>query len=150
VARLVEESFIADLLGFPTDCWIARELIPTKAAFYAFRGNMPIVKERRYFVQDGKVVCHHPYWPAEAIENRVTNCVCNSNWVKLLYDINKETDYEIDLLSRLSGEVGDTIRGEWSIDWLWSESLGKWFLIDMADANQSYHWAGCSENSGVL
>lgn len=140
VIRLVEESALADMLGFPTDCWIVREIIPTSATFTAFRGDMPIVKERRYFVQDDKVICHHPYWPSTVFnETRVSI----EDWKKHLDIINLESNDEIRLLSNLSSKVGAAVTGAWSIDWLWSEQRGQWFLIDMAEAKSSYHWPGC-------
>ena len=143
VTHLVEESAIADIMGFPTDCWIARELIPTQAAFRAFRGDMPIVKERRYFVQDAQVMCHHPYWPMEAF--LLGDLACEvPNWKELLAEMNVEDVVEVGLLSELSSKVGAALGGAWSIDWLWSQERNKWFLTDMADAAQSYHWPGCS------
>jgi len=139
VARLVEESVMADIMGFPTDCWIARKLIPTKPAFHAFYGDMPIVKERRYFVQDDQVVCHHPYWPSEVFyDTKVSTQI----WFDNLCYMNVEPPYEVDWLSELSRKVGKAIGGAWSIDWLQDENY-KWHLIDMADAAQSYHWPGC-------
>jgi hypothetical protein len=140
VTHLVEESAMADIMGFPTDYWIARKFIPTKAAFSAFRGKMPIVKERRYFVQDARVVCHHPYWPAEAF----ISCKV-PGWEELLAEMSVETEGEVELLSGFSSEVGAVIGGEWSIDWLWSEDECKWYLIDMAEADVSYHWEGCNK-----
>lgn len=142
IKELITESFIADLHGFPTDMWIARKMIPTTPAFYAFRGEMPIVKERRYFVQDGKVVCHHPYWPMQAF--LIGDLACEyPHWEKLLDEMNKESDPEVALLSGLSSQVGAAIGGSWSIDWLWSEQEGNWYLIDMAEADVSYHWPEC-------
>lgn len=142
VTHLVEESAMADIMGFPTDCWIARKLIPTKAAFTAFYGDMPIVKERRYFVQDAQVVCHHPYWPMDAF--LLGDLACEvPNWKELLAEMNVEDMAEVSLLSELSSKVGAAIGGAWSIDWLWSEDERKWYLTDMADAAQSYHWSGC-------
>lgn len=138
VAHLVEESAIADIMGFPTDYWIARELISTKPVFHAFYGEMPIVKERRYFVQDDQVMCHHPYWPADAF----LHCSV-PNWEELLIEMNIEDVAEVDLLSKLSSKVGAALGGAWSIDWLWSEKECQWYLTDMADAVQSYHWPGC-------
>ena len=142
VTHLVEESAMADMMGFPTDCWIARELIPTQAAFHAFRGEMPIVKERRYFVQDDKVVCHHPYWPMQAFLLGDLGCEI-PNWQELLEEMNREDVAEVGLLSELSSGVGAALGGAWSIDWLWSEEECKWYLTDMADAAQSYHWPEC-------
>lgn len=140
VVRLVTESEMADMMGFPTDRWIARKLIPTVPAFHAFWGDMPIVKERRYFVHDATVMCHHPYWPPEAFKDHQVSV---NDWRKCLDDMNHESADEVDLLSELSSQVGAAIGGNWSIDWLWSEPEGKWYLTDMAEAAQSYHWPGC-------
>lgn len=140
VAHLVGESALADIMGFPTDRWIARELIPTQAAFSAFRGKMPIVKERRYFVQDSQVMCHHPYWPPVAFNGK---SVFIGDWKERLFTMNYENDEEVRLLSKLSSKVGAAIGGAWSIDWLWSEQRGQWYLTDMAEAGMSYHWPGC-------
>lgn len=129
-----------EIKGLPTDCWIAREIIPTTSSFVAFHGNMPIVKERRYFVRDDQVVCHHPYWPEEAFKKRQ---VSTYDWRKCLDEMNIESQDEVDLLSELSVKVGKKIGGFWSIDWLWSEPRQAWFLTDMAEAEVSYHWPGC-------
>jgi len=135
------------MLGFPTDCWIARAMIPTIAAFTAFRGNMPIVKERRYFVQDAKVVCHHPYWPPSVFDDARVSI---GGWRKRLDAMNIEDKDEIGLLSQLSSKVGAEIPGAWSIDWLWSEQKSQWFLTDMAEAKLSYHWPGCSKHKEMI
>ena len=140
IRQLVDHSFMADMETFPVDIWVARKMIPTSPAFVAFSGQMPIVKERRYFVQDGKVVCHHPYWPEDAFNDNRVDC---DDWREKLNEINEETRHEIRLLSKLSSIVATAIGGQWSIDWLWSESEGKWYLIDMAEAKHSYHWPGC-------
>lgn len=140
IVNLVYESAMAGMMGFPTDFWIAREMIPTSPAFYAFWGNMPITKERRYFVQDDKVICHHPYWPGKAFKGM---SVSTDDWPELLDEMNYESEDEVGLLSGLSSSVGAKIGGSWSIDWLWSEKKGQWFLTDMAESWCSYHWPGC-------
>lgn len=149
VISLVEESAMADMMGFPTDCWIARKFIPTRPAFHAFGGEMPIVKERRYFVQDAQVVCHHPYWPMEAFLSRDLASKV-PNWKELLAEMNVEDVAEVSFLSELSSRVGVEIGGAWSIDWLWSEEEGMWYLTDMAAADQSYHWPDCPVKEGKL
>jgi hypothetical protein len=147
IKTLVDISASADILGFPTDIWVVRKMIPTVSGFRASWGKMgtgmPIVKERRYFVQDAQVVCHHPYWPREAIDNCKYVSVCR--WEESFDRMNKETHEEIDLLSGFSSKVGEAIGGNWSVDWLWSEQKGQWFLIDMAEARSSYHWPGCDK-----
>jgi len=138
VIKLVESSAVADMCGFPADCWAVRQLLKTEPVFFAFHGDMPITKERRYFVEDGKVICHHPYWPCEAFNN---SKVSKDNWVKCLNEMNYEDCSEVDLLTVLSEDIGKAIGGSWSIDWLFSN--GYWYMIDMAEANKSYHWSGC-------
>lgn len=142
IFKLVETSAMADLIGFPTDCWVVREQILTCPAFFAFYGHMPIVKERRYFVNDDQVICHHPYWPPEAFYN---SPVSVGRWKELLDEINIETDSEIELLTKLSSLVGATLGGKWSVDWMWSEHDQRWFLIDMGETKHSYHWPGCAK-----
>lgn len=145
IVRLVEESELADMMGFPTDRWIARELLLVSAPFTAFYGNMPIVKERRYFVNGASVICHHPYWPPAVFEGlSVSPSIVD--WRASLDEMNDESADEIILLSDLSSTIGAAIGGAWSIDWLWSEQRGQWFLTDMAEAKSSYHWPGCSAN----
>ncbi|MCK5613414.1 hypothetical protein KAR91_66705, partial [Candidatus Pacearchaeota archaeon] len=84
----------------------------------------------------------HPYWPMQAFLIGDTYCEF-PNWEKLLDEMNVESDSEITLLSGLSSKVGAAIGGSWSIDWLWSEQEGKWYLTDMAEADVSYHWPKC-------
>jgi hypothetical protein len=69
IQNIAEMNIMADMNGgLPIDIWVIREMIKTKPYFYAFN-NMPITKERRYFVRDGKVEEHFPYWPKNAFEN---------------------------------------------------------------------------------
>lgn len=139
VCQLVEWSELVDMLGLPTNVWVIRELLPTKPVFTAFRG-MPITKERRYFIKDGKTVCRHPYWPAEAFEGRSQ---APAGWRDALEVMNNPTLEEWAELTELSDRVGAVIGGDWSIDWLMTER--GWYLTDMAVAGDSYHWAGCAK-----
>lgn len=143
MCKIAEDGSIVDLVGLPSDMWILRKMIPTIPAFTAFRGDMPIVKERRYFVQDGKVLCHHPYWPRDAFTGKVSV----GDWMQRLDKMNYETKDEIEFLSKLSSKVGVAVGGSWSIDWLWSKPEKRWYLTDMAEAEQSYHWEGCPNGS---
>lgn len=61
IQRLVEFSENCDMIGRPVSALVFREFIEIESAFRAFHG-LPISKERRYFVRDGKVECSHPYW----------------------------------------------------------------------------------------
>jgi hypothetical protein len=33
-------------------------------------GNMPVCREYRYFIEDGRYCCSHPYWPMDTIETQ--------------------------------------------------------------------------------
>lgn len=119
---------------------VVREMLPTVSTVTAFHGEMPITKERRYFVVDGSVVCHHPYWPEEAFEGRGD---VTKGWRQSLHEMNREPEEEVAYLTGLSEKVSRAIPGEWSVDWLWTTR--GWYLIDMAEAGRSYHFPGCKE-----
>lgn len=135
VRWLVEWSEMADFLGLPYQTWVVREMLKTDAAFYAFDGEMPITKERRYFAQDGVVLGFHPYWPPDAIEGHTEA----RGWQERLAVLNEMPDAEVLELCALSARVSRAVPGAWSIDWLWTTDRG-WFLTDMAVAATSFCW----------
>ena len=111
---------------------VIREYIPPAAAFNAFRG-LPIAPERRYFVRDDEVVCHHPYW----IEDAIMNPTADGDWKSVLAQMNQERD-EVPLLTGYAEQIAQELGGDWSIDFM----LGmdeKWYVIDLATATQSWH-----------
>ncbi len=140
IYNLIEWSATVDFLGLPWDVWVIRRMIPTAPSFHAF-GEMPITAERRYFINGGEVICHHPYWPEEAFESRAYKLP--SNWKDLLAEVNYETVDEIALLTRQSEIVSERISGAWSLDWL-RASDGTWYAIDMASAGNSWHPKSCN------
>lgn len=137
VFTVLEFNYTADLLGLPCKALIFREFIELDWEFKAFWGNLPIARERRYFVKDGRVQCHHPYWPEEAIEQGgVKNLP--ENWRQLLKKLNTETEDEVKLLTDYSTRVAQAIGGYWSVDFAKSKN-GEWVLIDMAVGDESWH-----------
>jgi hypothetical protein len=134
IYNLVEFCGMADL---PTETWVIREMLPVHRIFTAFRGNMPITCERRYFVKDGKVICHHPYWPQEAIEGHTAD----TGWKELLEQSNRELRPEVIQLTAYSEKVSEAVAGYWSVDWL--RTKNGWYLTDMGVGDQSYHWPDC-------
>lgn len=135
VRNIVEFSGMIDA---PMDVWVVRELLPTYPKFNAFYGKMPITKERRYFVKDGEVLCHHGYWPKEAIEGQKPN---RKYWRSILRQLNHEPDAEVAKLTVMTEMIGNAVPGFWSVDWL--DTAHGWFLTDMAEGQSSYHWPGC-------
>lgn len=140
VESIVQFSGMADL---PMDVWVVRELLPTISPFDAFHGNMPITRERRYFINNGKVVCHHPYWPREALENQTTK----KEWKNHLDALNTEPDFETEQLTEWSERIAKVIEGFWSVDWLYTKN--GWYLIDMGVGESSYHWPDCPYNPHI-
>ena len=141
VCAIVEYSFMVDFLGLATNVWAVRRLLKTEPVFYSFQ-NMPITREFRYFVRDGKVEHRQPYWPPHAFEHYKKS---EPNWEELLAEIShldKETDEQ---LTKLTVKVGNQIAAHsqlsdefWSVDWLWAE--GQWWLTDMAEGYKSFKW----------
>ena len=137
VAELIEWSECVDMIGVPTDTWAVREMLLLVSSFEAFYGKMPVNKERRYFFSKGEVVCHHPYWPEEAIKQP-----SDERWWEKLAELNLETEEEIAYLSALTRSVAKAFDGAWSLDWALAKD-GNWYAIDMATANTSWHWSTC-------
>lgn len=137
VLRLIEWSESVDMIGLSTQTWVVREMLPLVTAFHAFPGLMPINKERRYFIENGRVLCHHFYWPAAAIYG--ADC---DNWQSLLDALNEETPNETRMLTAMSERVSRAFDGAWSLDWA-ATTDGRWLAIDMADAARSWHAEDC-------
>jgi len=139
IFELAMFSECADIMGLPTDEWVVRELLPLESTFTAF-DDFPVNKERRYFIQSGKVVCHHPYWPEYAIEGHKPSV---ENWRELLQELNNETPEEVYNLTGLASEISVEFGNEaWSVDFACDKN-GLWWCIDMAAACTSFHWDGC-------
>jgi hypothetical protein len=136
---LFEWSHLVDMLGLPTDVWVVRELLKTSPAFYAFEG-MPITRERRLFVRDGKTVCAHPYWPADAIAHgRPPD---RKNWRECLMKMNADRPGDAEEIVGLAERAAAVLPGFWSVDFLHTTDRG-WVLIDMAAGERSFHWNDC-------
>jgi hypothetical protein len=134
----------ADMMGLPYDVWAVREFLDLETSFTAFYGDMPINKERRYFIENGKVICHHPYWPDEAFNSYYDRRKKDepTDWKNKLDILNYESPEEIEYLSKLSCRISESFEDKWSLDWAMTKS-GEWYAIDMALAKRSYHWPDC-------
>lgn len=151
ITEVVEANLMADFFGAPFEYLVFREFIPFHWRFHAFHGEMPVARERRYFVKDGKVICHHPYWIPDSIENPSIE-----NWEEPLEELNFESLVELKILTDYAERIGKVLGGYWSIDFAWTntkrlldsslpvdDERGTWYFIDAADALLSYHWEGC-------
>lgn len=133
VYRLIEENIMCDL---NVQTLYFRSFIELESVFTAFN-KMPIAPERRYFVKDGEVLCHHPYWPEAAIRDPD-----HEDWESRLRSINFEEISEVILLKRYATTISMAVPGCWSVDFALAKN-GVWNFIDMADARLSWHPEDC-------
>lgn len=162
IVRLIDESFALEL---PLDHFYVRKFESLEfAGFCAFGGAMPISRERRYFAVEGAVTCHHPYWVEDAIDRwyksmteldemaqdrigaegnpRIIRVTLPDDWKERLATINHEPDDEVLELTKLATVISREFKGYWSIDFAKTVD-GRWLVIDMAEAEESYHVPGC-------
>lgn len=137
-----ENEMGACMFGPHYTALVFREFLELETSFIAFYGNMPINKERRYFICDGEILCHHAYWPSEAIEGHTED----ANWKTKLAALNEESPEEIKFLSDYALRVMTVLPEFWSVDFAKARN-GNWYLIDMALGKESYHWRGCPNES---
>ncbi len=135
VFRLAEHSEVADMMGMPWDTWVIREMLPVAPLGTCPNyGDMPVVREFRFFVQDGQIVCAHPYWPLEALaEGGATN-------PRYVYAALCRTEVMSEMIA-LARMAGQAVPGAWSVDIL--ETVNGPMVTDMAAAAASFHWPGC-------
>lgn len=151
-----ESNEMAGIMGLNYSHIVLRQFLELDWRFKAFCGNMPVSCERRYFVEDGKVICHHPYWFKEAIKDAhkeegkrlqyigYINHRLPNHWEKMLQEINTETEDEIILLSKFAKLVSNLVEGYWSVDFARGRN-GAWYLIDMANGYASEHYPNCNK-----
>jgi len=137
ILKVIEFNEIADIFGLQYEALVFREFIELDWKFKAFWGEMPVARERRYFIKDSGILCHHPYWIEDAIA-RASPWIQESNWRELLKDLNTETNGEVKLLTEYSTEVASLLEGYWSIDFAHAKD-GRWILIDIATGENSWH-----------
>lgn len=141
IGALVEAESCLFLRDGPSTAIVLREYVELFALFHAFNG-LPIARERRYFVEGGKVLCHHSYWPEEAIKDAFHVDQLPQNWKTLLLAVNNGMPGEHAELTAYAEAVSAALPGAWSVDFAYS-AAGKWLLIDMATAAQSWHPEDC-------
>lgn len=127
--------YFSACVGVPeTMIWAVREMLPIQPIGICLKYNgMPVNREFRYFVNDERILCRHPYWPRKALEDG--RCLITDEQYKHL--CTPPPSYVDDIARAASVVVG----GSWSVDLL--ETADGWYLTDMAEANKSFHWEGC-------
>lgn len=141
VYAIMEYSEINGMFGeLPWQTWVVREMLPIEPVTVCRGfGDMPVTKEFRVFVDGEKVECFHPYWPVKALHQGSAGDLSVETYGKLCSFESEDEEREVlDLASRAGKAVG----GRWSVDVL--KTKRGWFVTDMAEAEKSYHWEGCS------
>lgn len=141
LSHIITFNLCADIFGLPFSAIVLREFIPMQTGFTAFYGEMPVNPERRYFINNGRIQCHHAYWIKEAIADSYKEPSLK-NWEEHCDEMNRETEDELRLLDWHSHKVAQELYGYWSIDYCKAKD-GRWILIDCATGGHSWHEPSC-------
>lgn len=123
----------------PVNAFVLRELLPLETGWISGKRGMPVHKERRFFVRDGRIECQHPYWTEEVIKTLGGPALPAEVLAKKVSDI---TSADAEQLINNAGQVAGAIAGYWSADFARSVD-GKWYLLDMAMGEDSFHLEDC-------
>lgn len=117
-----------------TYSFMVREFLRLESPFAAF-GGLPIANERRVFAERGRVLCEHFYWPEYAIKFW-QEAPEPEGWRDQLAEMAARPApwVVMDMAERASS----VLEGAWSVDFA-RDVDGKWWLIDMACAESSWH-----------
>lgn len=133
--HIINIIYFSACVGIPGTRIIAvREMLPIQPVGICLNYHgMPVNREFRYFVKDGKIICKHPYWPKESLDKG--KCLITD---KQYEDLCKFPNEEVD---NLAIEASKVVDGYWSVDLL--ETVDGWFITDMAKGEDSFHWKDC-------
>ncbi len=140
VVRLIEFSECADIIGLPWNIWAVRELLPVRAIATIYR-EMPLAREFRCFVDGNKLLCHHPYWPWDAVEQGCADHKAPDGLGTKYMALCAISATERHEITELATAAGEACGGRWSVDILDTER--GFYVTDMALMDQSWHWPGC-------
>jgi hypothetical protein len=154
VPELIEFSAMADMMGLATNVWAVREYLPVEPIAVLPRyGDMPLVPEARCFIEGGKVLCAHSYWPCDAIRDGLARVnmtdfddteMVNNAEADRLFDLCVNAlnwNHIIDLAAKVAEAFKDD--GYFSVDMI--PARDKWWVIDMAEGEKSFHYEGCQK-----
>jgi len=140
ILELLTNSMMQGWMSYQDTGLVFREFLQLQTGFTAFRGDFPVNRERRYFIKDGKVQCHHPYWYPGAIDGHTKT----EGWKETVDLLNFETPSEVEILTEYAERVGEVMKGYWSVDFAKGAGAeSPWYLIDMAEGEKSFHWLEC-------
>ena len=112
-----------------------REFLQLETTFTSHNG-MPVAKEFRLFVRNGKLECLHPYWPKASIHTK------EPDWEKKIDQLRILTIDDLNAILKQLNKFGAELPEYWSVDFC-KTTKGEWYLTDMAVGKDSYHWSTC-------
>jgi len=133
-----------EMVGISASGFVLREFLRLRVGFHAFHGKMPIAREFRFFVREGKLECWHPYWPPASITKPD-----NQAFKEILQEFSVLQENELALLTDYAEKIGGAVGGYWSIDFCEVED-GGWMMTDMAQGDDSYHWSTCEHAPPIM
>jgi hypothetical protein len=122
---------------------LVREWLDLEAPFSAFTFHK-IAREWRFFANADGVICFHPYWPEESIQFHGMSEP--DGWRAELTKLHEIPD-NIDELKAMAIKAAKVYGQTSSVDFA-RDVNGRWWLTDMAVAEDSFHWESC-ENKDI-
>lgn len=141
IFRVAEANESAGIMGLRYKALAIREFLKLESTFKAFKG-MPVAREFRFFSKHGEILCHHPYWPEEAI-SFWHGTPEPDGWQQKLRELQSEPE-DFEIAQGLAREATTWSDRAWSVD-ICRTNDKNWFVTDMALAEDSFHWENCSK-----
>lgn len=133
--------------------FLIRRFLDLDAPFVAF-GGLPVAREWRFFATAEGVLCAHPYWPEGAVEESFYIMEANAGpegWREQLAELYRRPDTLEWALMGLMAQKAAALcprAPAWAVDFARDRSC-RWWLIDMADAREAWHWTDCPETERI-
>lgn len=148
--NLIEFTTLASMPELPFKALLVREYIEPEYRFTAFSGKLPIAKEVRVLVYQGKILTYFPYWFADPIKDWCNMALGSpppkrllkkfgipADWEKQLEELNELSMEDRVYLEGASKDIAKYFPEFWSIDFMKGKD-GKWYFIDMARGEVSF------------
>ncbi len=139
IHMLADDNLSKGVFGIEFNAIVIREWLDIKHEFKAFHGNLPVGYEIRAFIRDGEIECKHYYWIKDAIEK---SSFKPENWEEKWKKAKRETMKRWDEVEDTVLQIAQEFDGWWSVDLALTEE-GKWYVIDMAKGEDSFHPPSC-------
>lgn len=134
ILSIFEFSEIASITGIPSSVWAVREMLPVKKLAICKRyGNMPFVREYRFFMSGESIDSVQPYWPSDALSKGAPS---DQDWLSKWEEA--YCFYPDEDTVAMVKKAGKALGGRYSVDVL--ETDRGWYVTDCAEADKSWRW----------